>query len=267
MKKIILALAAVFALCSGAYPAEKAIKFTQPAYEDMTLYVYKPAKISKAYYATFDGYLVYTTSHGVWNYATFERDGIYKTNYVVGSVVPSAVNIKPYDKKRAATAPILGTRAAQTSTTLRTPSGTQQAKSSRIVYMPPVSGLEVYQSSNLSPVNPDWTQNSNFMAVGKWQKSIDRIGVIDRPMTAVAWKGDFPQVIYVWTGLEWRQIDAKNSYTPALNTLKWGMYKVSRFIRKVGVLNWTDDDTNVLSQYSAMWGYQWMGLILLGSDM
>ena len=266
MKKIILAFAAVLGLCSGAYAANNVLLVKQRAYDSMTFYVYIPPKIAKAYFVTFDGYLVYNDYRGVWYYATLENGVIYRTNYVVGSVVPSTVNIKPYDKKPAVAAPILGTRAAETSTLARTPSGVLQPKSSRIVYTPPMSGL-TSGLPELSPNNPDWTQNSNFMAAGKWQKSIDRMGVINNPMTAVAWKGDFPQVIYVWTGLQWRQIDAKNSYTPALTTLKWGMYNVSRFIRKVGLLNWTDDDTNVLSQYSAMWGYQWMGLILLEGEL
>ena len=104
------------------------------------------------------------------------------------------------------------------------------------------------------------------MAIGKWQKSIDRIGVTDRPMMPVAWKGDYPEVIYVWTGLQWRQLDAKQKHTKALSTLRRGMYDVGKYARKVNMLRWTDDDTNVLSQYSVMWGYQWMGLIILGGN-
>ena len=132
--------------------------------------------------------------------------------------------------------------------------------------MPPASGLELYNQPTLSPNNPDWTQNSNFMAIGKWQNSIDRIGVTDGPIMPVAWKGDYPEVIYAWTGLQWRQLDAKTNHASALSTLRRGIYDLKKYSRKVKMARWTDDDVHVLSQYSVMWGYQWMGLIFLGRN-
>ena len=268
MKKAFAVLVLVLGLCGCASCAEKAILVTQPAYHSMSFYVYKPVNVPRDFYVTFDGYLVYKNSRGVWNYGSAEKGGVVKTDYVVGAVIPSVVRLKPYNVKISSVAPILGTERAETSapSTSTTTSGTT-AKSPRIIYMPPASGLELYSPVELSPNNPDWTQNSNFMAMGKWQKSIDRIGVTYRPSIPVAWKGDHPEVIYAWTGLQWRQLDAKSAHTPALSTLRRGIYDLTRHVRKVNILNWTDDDTHVLSQYSVMWGYQWLGQIFLTSEV
>ena len=268
MKKLLAALVFVLGLCGGASSAERAIQVTQPAYNNMKFYVYKPVNVPKDFYVTFDGYLVYRDTKGVWFYGSAEKSGIAKTGYVVGAVIPSVVRLRPYSVKISSVAPVLGSEAANTGVTSQQAGTTSQpdTKSARIVYMPPASGLELYTPQELSPNNPDWTQNSNFMAIGKWQNSIDRIGVTNRPMMPVAWKGDYPEVIYAWTGLQWRQLDAKQSHVKALSTLRRGIYDLSKYARKVNMLHWTDDDTHVLSQYSVMWGYEWMGLIILGRE-
>ena len=259
MKKLFAAAALVLGLSTCALSAEKAIQVTQPTYHNMKFYVYKPVNVPKDFYVTFDGYLVYKNSKGVWNYGSAEKGGITKTDYVVGAVIPSVVRLKPYTTKISSVAPILGTDKAE--------AGPQtEAKYPRIVYMPPASGFDASRSAELSPYNPDWTQNSNFMALGKWQKSIDRIGVTYRPMIPVAWKGEHPEVIYAWTGLQWKQLDAKSSHASALSTLRRELYDLTRYVRKVNMLRWTDDDSHVLSQYSVMWGYRWMGLIFLGRE-
>ena len=263
MRKFLAALIFIAGMSTGAFSAERAIQVTQPAYHNMKFYVYKPVNVPREFYVTFDGYLVYKNSRGVWNYGSAEKGGIAKTDYVVGAVIPSVVRLKPYNVHISSVAPVIGTEAANT-----TPNQgeTTPPKSARIVYMPPASGLELYNHPELSPNNPDWTQNSNFMAIGKWQNSIDRIGVTNSPMMPVAWKGDYPEVIYAWTGLQWRQINAKAPHTKALSTLRRGIYDLRKYTRKVNILRWTDDDTHVLSQYSVMWGYQWMGLIILGRN-
>ena len=287
MKKVIAVFVLVLGLSSCASCAERAIQVTQPNYHNMKFYVYKPVNVPRDFYVTFDGYLVYRDSKGIWNYGSNEKGGITKTNYIVGTVIPSVVRLKPYSTKISSVAPLLReTPSAQTSQpqsaqtypvhssqpqSLQTPSAQvsssgQAAKSPRIVYMPPASGLELYNAPVLSPNNPDWTQNSNFMAIGRWQNSIDRIGILNRPMIPVAWKGDFPEVIYAWTGLQWRQLDAKSKHIPALSTLRRQAYDLNRYVRKVNMHRWTDDDTHVLSQYSVMWGYEWMGLLILGKE-
>ena len=260
MKKLIASVFLLLVLCGCPRAAEKAVLVTQPAYHNMKFYVYKPVNVPKDFYVTFDGYLVYKNSRGVWNYASAEKSGIARTDFVVGAVLPSVVRLKPYNTKISSVAPILGTDRAETGIS------SISAKYPRIIYMPPSSGLELRPSAQLSPNNPDWTQNSNFMALGKWQKSVDRMGVTYRPAIPVAWKGDYPEVIYAWTGLQWRQLDSKTSHASALSTLRRGIYDLSRYVRQVNVLNWTEDDTHVLSQYSVMWGYEWMGQIFLGNE-
>ncbi|MBQ7545132.1 MAG: hypothetical protein IJT02_09355 [Synergistaceae bacterium] len=259
MKKLFAAIALILGLSSCALSAEKPIQVTQPAYRDMKFYVYKPVNVPKDFYVTFDGYLVYKNAKGVWNYGSAEKSGIVRTDYVVGAVLPSVVRLKPYSTKISSVAPVLGTDAAE-------PGTPPEAKYPRVVYMPPSSGFEASPSAGLSPYNPDWIHNSNFMALGKWQKSIDRIGVTYRPMIPVAWKGEHPEVVYAWTGLQWKQLDAKSAHATALSTLRRELYDLTRYIRKVNMLRWSDDDSHVLSHYSIMWGYKWMGSIFLGGD-
>ena len=270
MKKFLVSIFfATVLFATGAYAADRAIQVTQPAYHNMKFYVYKPVNVPRDFYVTFDGYLVYRDSKGIWNYGSNEKGGITKTNYVVGTVIPSVVRLKPYSTKISSVAPILREPASARTSQPKSPqasSSEQAAKSPRIIYMPPASGLELYNAPVLSPNNPDWTQNSNFMAIGRWQNSIDRIGVINRPMIPVAWKGDFPEAIYAWTGLQWRQLDTKTKHTSALSTLRRQAYDLNEYVRKVNMHRWTDDDMHVLSQYSVMWGYEWMGLIILGKE-
>ena len=249
----------VLGLSEGALCAERAIQVTQPAYHSMKFYVYKPVNVPKDFYVTFDGYLVYKNAKGVWLYGSAEKGGITKTDFVVGAVIPSVVKLKPYNVKISSVAPILGSRGADT--------GTPPPQiSDRIVYMPPASGLALYGTRELSPNNPDWTQNSNFMAIGNWHSTVDRIGVINQPLTPVAWKSDMPEVIYAWTGLQWKQIDSKGAHLTAKSMLRRELYDISKYIRRVNMLRWTEDDTHVLSQYAVMWGYKWMGLIFLSKE-
>lgn len=291
---------------SRAATPDNAILVTQPAYHSMSFYVHKPVNVPRDFYVTYDGYLVYKDEKGIWHYGTADGNTVTKTGYVVGSVIPSVVKLRPYDTHISSVAPILGTdRANPSPSTTRpgvsTPSpsqampGTVQAipsssavtparstpasvisampgtniassselKSPRIIYMPPLSPF----SSSGSPNATDWTQNSNFMAVGKWQKSIDRIGVLNRPAMPVAWKGDNPEVVYAWTGLQWQQLNAQSrggSYPSALSTIRRGIYDLVVKSNKVNVLHWTDDDSHVLSQYAVMWGYEWLGQIITG---
>ena len=87
--------------------AEKAILVNQPAYHSMSFYVFKPDKVADEFLATYDGYLVYKKADGIWYYATVEKSGIKKTEYVVGSIIPSVVRLRPYNAKISSVAPVL----------------------------------------------------------------------------------------------------------------------------------------------------------------
>ena len=265
MRKILAGLLLSVTLVSGtALSAEKPLRVNQPAYYSMNFYVYKPVNVPKDFYVTFDGYLVYRDNKGVWNYGSAEQSGIIKTGYVVGAVIPSVVRLKPYNAKISSVAPILGSNRVIDPPS--TPTVRPDSKADRIIYIPPNYYSEVYNSKPVTPNASDWTQNTNFMAVSKWQKSITKMGVLSRPKMPVAWKGDFPEVVYVWNGLNWVQITSRSPSSSARKTLRREIYDLTVGKNKLNRLHWTDDDSHVLAQYSAMWGYEWLGEILLGRD-
>ena len=262
MRKIFAALilAGVF-MAGESFSAEKAIRVNQPVYHSMRFYVYKPKKLPRDFYVTFDGYLVYRGAKGAWYYASAEKNGITKTDYVVGSVLPQVVNLKPYDAKISSVAPV-----TESNPVTANPIINPDSKSNRVVYMPPQMYTELYKPSVLTPNAPDWTQNSSFMAIGKWQKSVNKIGVLYRPAIPVAWKGDFPEVVYAWTGQNWYQLTSSVPHSTARNILRSKIYDLTVYTNKVNRLRWDADDTHVLAQYAAMWGYEWVGQIILGRD-
>ena len=229
-------------IASKTFAADNAIRVTQPAYHYMSFYVYKPANLPIDIYATFDGYLVYKNKD-IWYYASYNNGSVTKTGYVVGSVIPQVVKLKPYNARVSSVAPILGTQAAE-------------PEAPRII--------EVDSSS---PVySPDWTRDSNFMSISKWRGSVDRVGVLSRPKVPVAWKGDYPNVIYVWTGAKWKQIFPRSNFSSALSTLRREIYSLTVETNKANLLHWQDMDSHVLAQYTNSWGYEWLGVINLGSD-
>ncbi|MBQ6972463.1 MAG: hypothetical protein IJP86_08960 [Synergistaceae bacterium] len=265
MRKIFAAvILALSLMCSEAICAEKAIRVNQPAYHSMNFYVYKPGNLPKDFYVTFDGYLVYRGAKGIWYYGSAEKGGLTKTGYVVGSVLPYVVKLKPYNARISSVAPVLGS--SRVIDPPPSPSAKPEPKPERVVYMPPEMYTELYSGRPLTPNEPDWTQNSSFMAVGKWQKSISKMGVLYRPKIPVAWKGDFPEVVYAWNGMQWIQLASKNPGMTARSILRRGIYDLTVSHNRNSRLSWTEDDTHVLAQYAAMWGYEWAGQIILGRD-
>lgn len=265
MRKIFAAtIFAVMILGTEAFCAERAIRVNQPAYHSMNFYVYKPGNLPKDFYVTFDGYLVYRGAKGVWYYGSAEKSGITKTGYVVGAVLPYVVKLKPYNVKISSVAPILGSN--RVIDPPANPGSRSESKSDRVVYMPPEMYTELYSNKPLTPNASDWTQNSSFMAVGKWQKSITKMGVLYRPKIPVAWKGDFPEVVYAWDGMHWLQFAAKSANMSARSILRREIYDLTVSTNRNNRLRWTEDDSHVLAQYAAMWGYEWVGQIILGRD-
>ena len=252
----------IFSLVSSASSLFGAVNVNaelvnQPAYHHMNFYVYKPANLPKEFYSTFDGYIVYRGEHGIWHYASAEKSGIIKTGYVVGSVIPEVVRLKPHNAKISSVAPIYNTDRVDSS-----------PKSPEIVYVPPVNIHVRPEGYRTVPVysleQTAWSQDANFMSVSKWQNSIDRIGVISRPYIPVAWKGDYPEVIYVWTGAKWRELFPRGTDQSALSTMRREIYDLTVEANKTKSFYWSEQDTRILSQYAAMWGYRWMGIINLG---
>ena len=244
MNKKILALIILIISSTKIYAAEKkSILVSQPVYKPMEFYVYKPSnkKLAKTFYVTYDGYLVYKNRDKIWKYGTYEKNKGVKTDHVVGSVVPSDAGIKPYDKKASSVAPIVET--ANANNTNNAPEKENPA-------------IKNYPT--------DWTQNPDFMQISNWKKSIDRVGVINSPFMPVAWKGDHPETVFVWTGMEWRQISVRGSENP-LNAVKRDAYNLTKIINGSNI-KWRAGDSVILGQYTGYWGYKWLGEIILTGE-
>ncbi|MBQ4402140.1 MAG: hypothetical protein II832_08245 [Synergistaceae bacterium] len=66
--------------------------------------------------------------------------------------------------------------------------------------------------------------------------------------------------------MNWIQLAAKSQNSSARSILRREIYDLTVSTNKTNRLRWTDDDSHVLAQYSAMWGYEWVGQIILGRD-
>jgi len=286
-KKIYIAILFIVFTAGAAFCAEKPILVTQPAYHSMNFYIFKPANLPGEFYSTFDGYLVYKDAKGVWHYASAEKSGIKKTGYVVGSVIPSVVKLKPYDANISSVAPVLGTDKVSNSIPIK-PAGALISPNENIslelntreileIDVTPITAPEFNaKNSSKNQYTPPASnyiqntqgvmQNSDFMAISKWQNTVDRMGVLDNPKIPVAWKGEYPEVIYAWTGIQWYQISPRQKHSSALNIIRRENYNLVVHANKANALNWNDNDSYILSQYAMRWGYQWLGEISINKE-
>ncbi|MBQ4418798.1 MAG: hypothetical protein II870_04100, partial [Synergistaceae bacterium] len=76
----------------------------------------------------------------------------------------------------------------------------------------------------------------------------------------VAWKGNSPKILYIWTGQEWRQIYNKRG-VKAADLIRNKIYEMAVWSNKGAV--WSNADTAMLSGYASSWGYNWLGQISL----
>jgi hypothetical protein len=213
----------------------------QPSYAGMRFYVYKPYNTLPNWYATFDGYPVTRNKDGVWVYGTFAGPNLTPTHYIVGSVLPSMAGLSPY---------------------------TDSLQISSATAFPPVPPIAVHQPMVVgfpmvgahSTYMPDWLFNGRFMALGEWKDSVDRIGVLHRPGIPVAWRGDWPKVIYAWNGRSWHQMLARENQRP-VDVLKANLYALTRQVNHNGFV-WYAADMPLLSQQAGKWGFYWMGEVM-----
>lgn len=217
------------------------ILITQPAYAGMQFYVYRPYNIPGGWYATYDGYPVFRNADGIWVYGSCVGTSIVPTAYVVGSIVPSVVGLVPWVAAPVC-APVVPAPVVPAAV--------------------PVVAAAAPAVAVVAPVYvPFWVQNPNFLAIGGWGRSVDRIGVLGKPAVPVAWRGRRPEVIYAWTGRSWYQISLREWEHP-VDALRGKLYELTCMSNKNNTV-WTDQDMNVLAQHAAVWGYQWMGQIVL----
>lgn len=107
---------------------------------------------------------------------------------------------------------------------------------------------------------PRWMINKNFMMVSAWKGLIDRMGILHRPKLPIAWQGETPKAIFVWTGKSWWQIHCKTGETPQC-ALQRNMYALTK-LSKENQESWTSQDAGFLANQASLWGYYWMGYIL-----
>lgn len=248
MKKIFL-LTLLFVFITSMSEAKRYI--TEPLlvpespYSGMTFYVYKPYNMPDGWYITLDGYPVKKNDDGMWVYGTSEGPNLVATNYVVGSVVPSMAGLTKWVND------------AQISELRKLPTADMTA-----VRQKNFTRSQMAQGKNQSTYIPDWTFRYDFMAIGNWKGTVDRIGVLDNPATPVAWKGRNPKVVYVWVGNSWHQLNLKESQRP-INALIRDNLKIRKLLRQSG-FQWYEQDMPILAQQSKAWGYYWLGAINLG---
>ena len=234
-----------FALCSCSeakrYITEPLLVPESP-YAGMTFYVYKPYNMPKDWYITLDGYPVKENSDGMWVYGTSEGPNLVATNYVVGSIVPSTAGITKWVSE------------AQISELRKLPTEDMLAVQQRTF-----TRSQMAQGKTQSTYIPDWTFKYEFMAIGNWKGTVDRIGVLENPAVPVAWKGKNPKVVYVWTGSGWHQLNVKEGLRPKDILLRENI-KIRQLLRQSN-FKWYEQDMPVLAQQAKAWGYYWLGTI------
>ena len=244
-KKIFILILASLVIIPGS---EAKLYVTEPLlvpespYTGMTFYVYKPYNMPEGWYITLDGYPVKKNPDGMWVYGTSEGPNLVATSYVVGSVVPSMAGLTKWVSE------------AQISE-LRTLPGDQVTAVTQTRY----TRSQMAQGQNYSSYIPDWKFRRDFMAVGNWKGTVDRIGVLDNPAVPVAWKGSKPKIIYVWTGNAWYQVEVKEGRTP-IRAIIHEIRNIRRFVNN-SKFQWYSQDMPILAQQAKEWGYYWLGEI------
>lgn len=230
---VVLGLTCVQPASATKYIAEP-ILVTQPAYNGMSFYVYRPPQLPAGWFVTFDGYPVLRASTGVWVYGRPDGQAIMPTGYVVGSVVPTEVHLVPLQQ----TVPPQG--------------GTVYSVPAPQWGVAPT--LQVPQASHFAQL----VQNPNFRVVTNWTKLVDRMGVLDKPRVPIAWKGDRPKVVFAWTGRSWYEMKAPEGGLSPARVIKRRIYSLTRMVNENG-FHWNDSDTAALANQATIWGFLWMG--------
>ncbi|QTX32782.1 hypothetical protein KAR29_02285 [Aminithiophilus ramosus] len=223
----------------------------QPAYETMTFHLFRPYNTPPGWYVTFDGYPVTQTSNGVWVYGSYDGNKLTPTNYIVGSIVPQTLSLAPYvtlaEISGLQILPIKPLRGTGSALPLPAPSPTGETAPSE---------------RSAAPRFP-WTTDDHFLSIASWQSLVDRMGLLDRPHVPVAWKGDTPSILFVWTGRSWYKIPAPSEdlrLTPD-RLLRRHLYTVTCLVHENDSA-WFEWDETLLADQATRWGYLWMGKIV-----
>ena len=218
----------------------------QPAYAGMSFYAYRPYDVPPGWFVTFDGYPIVKNGSGIWVYGAYNGSALAATSYVVGSINPQSLPIVQY------------VGAAQVSSTQSvpiTPLPVPPAPTGVVAVAPPP------QFTVAPTYVPEWATMSSFTSIGAWNKLVDRMGILEKPRTPIAWKGDRPEALFVWTGKSWYQIKARqDSLAIPSELIKGHLYSLMRMINNNSFV-WKDADSAILANQAAVWGFLWMGRI------
>jgi hypothetical protein len=108
---------------------------------------------------------------------------------------------------------------------------------------------------------PDWSVNPAFLAISNWRSSVDRIGILRKYNIPMAWKGDYPTVIYAWTGKQWKQLHARGE--SVTNTIEKNLYGLLRTREKGRQYRWYAQDLPIITEKTISWGFLWIGEIFI----
>ena len=233
----------------GATYVVEPLLVAQPVYSGMTFHVYRPYNMPEGWFVTFDGYPVHKSPAGVWVYGTYDGVKLIPTNFVVGSIHPQTLPLVQYSP------------AAQVSTVREVPVTVivpvQQPSAEPV----PIAHLSSTPLTAPPTYVPQWTMQESFTSIGSWNKLVDRMGILEKPRTPIAWKGHRPEVLYVWTGKSWYQISSRpETFEKPSEMVKSHLYALTR-MTNTNDFHWKDIDTALLANQAALWGYLWMGRI------
>lgn len=249
------------AWCAAPQPGHliaEPVLVTQPAYAGMSFYVYRPYNMPAGWFVTFDGYPVMKARDGKWIYGFYDGQGIVPSGYVVGSVVPGAVQLLPVFPSRE-TAPA-GTAVPGDAFS---PGVVVQAPADVVAAVPPA--VPVVAAASVVPAIPWWQVHPAFLEVGRWRHLVDRMAILDKPRVPVAWKGDAPSVLFAWTGRSWYAMRCPGEGSGAAEIVRHNIYSLVRMVNRNEFL-WNDAETPALANQATIWGYLWMGYLALGAQ-
>lgn len=239
---------------ANTYIAEPVL-VTQPAYSGLSFYVYRPYDMPAGWFVTQDGgYPVIQNNSGVWVYGYTQSGGtLVPSGYVVGAVDPRTLGgASPGNVPRQMSRPVVPPRPAPPQGVVVPP----QPFSSGVA-APQIYGAAVPLVP--APYVPSWSLDVNFLEISRWSRLVDRVAILDRPRTPIAWKGDAPTVLFAWTGRNWYAIRPAKGETPA-QALERRVYDLLVMTRNNHML-WNDAETPALANQALLWGYLWMGCV------
>ena len=112
-----------------------------------------------------------------------------------------------------------------------------------------------------APYVPSWALDKNFLEMSHWSRLVDRVAILHRPRTPVAWKGDNPTVLFAWTGRHWYAIRPARGETPA-QALEHRLYDLLMMMRQNGMV-WNDGQTPATLIHAMLFVCPWVGRVAL----